>query len=230
MDLKETIISSSFFHLILFLLIAAVSSYTTGFSGGLQNIISVDLTVESSKDQVAAGIDSAEEPPRTVDPPPDEEVGVPDQAVNYPPEESKKISEPEKREEAISGQEKIENDEKPAARRGGFTSLESYHQFIMLHRKIFWQRAGGRVNELIGEALKENKRDFYGGTGIVTLKFGPDREFGGVVVDSASPELKVFLEEINWDAVPAPAAFLGDTVQIEFTVDEGYLRFSINTL
>jgi hypothetical protein len=230
MNLKETIISSFFFHLILFFLIAAVSSYTNGFSGSLQNIISVDLTVENSEDQAAARIDPAGEPPRTAGPPPKEEVSLPDQAADNPPGESKKIPEPEKKAEAIPGPVKIENAEKPVARRGGFTSLESYHQFIMLHRRIFGQKAGVRVNELIGEALRENTRDFYGGTGIVTLKFGPDRELSGVVVDSASPDLKAFLEEVGWDAVPAPAAYLGHTVQIEFTVLEGYLSFRINTL
>lgn len=228
MNLKETIISSLFFHLILFLLVIAVSSYTSGFSGGLQNISPLNLTMESSKDLPSAGSDSADEPSLASSPPSDEEVGLSDQAVNKSPEESKKIPEPEKKTEATTDAAKIENAEKPPAQRGGFTSLEDYNQFIMLHRQIFGQKAGARVNELLGEALRVNKRVFYGGTAIVSLKFGSDRKLSGVVVDSASPELKAFLEEFGWAALPGPAAYLGNSVQIEFTVLEGYMSFKVN--
>ena len=229
MNLKESIISSFFFHLILFLLIAAVSSYTTGFSGGRQNIVSVDLTMEE-KDLPDAGIDSADEPPRAGRR--SEEVSLSSQAVNSPPEESKETPEPEKKVEAITDPAKIENAEKPPAQTGGFTSMEAYYQFIMMHKKIFGQKAGARVNELLGEAFKVNKRHFYGGTAIVSLKFGSDGNLSEVLVDSASPELKAFLEEISWVAVPAPAAYsLGFTgVQIEFTVLEGYMSFKIDAL
>jgi len=53
-----------------------------------------------------------------------------------------------------------------------------------------------------------------------------------VLVDSESPELKAFFEEIVWDAVPAPAQFsLSFTgIQIEFTVLEGYMSFKLNAL
>lgn len=210
---------------------AAASSYTTGFPGGLQNIVSVDLTMEE-KYLPDAGVDSADEPPLTSSPPPSEEVSLSDQAVNSPPEESKETPEPEKKAEAITDPAKIENAEKPPAQTGRFTSLEAYRQFIMMHKKIFGQKAGARVNELLGDALKTNKRQFYGGTAIVSLKFGPDGNLSEVLVDSASPELKAFLEEISWSAVPAPAEYsLGFTgVQIEFTVHEGYMSFKIDTL
>jgi len=231
MNLKESIISSFFFHLILLLLMAAVSGYTTGFSGGLQNIVSVDLTMEE-KDLPGAGSDSADEPPLTSNQPPGDEVSLSDQAVNSPPEESKETPEPEKKAEAIADPAKIENAEKPPAQTGGFTSLEAYYQFIMMHKKVFGQKAGARVNELLGEALKVNKRHFYGGTATVSLKFGSDGNLSEVLVDSASPELKAFLEEIRWGAVPAPAVYsLGFTgVKIEFTVLEGYMSFTIDAL
>jgi hypothetical protein len=230
MNLKESIISSFFFHLILFLFMAAVSSYTTGFSGGRQNIVSVDLIMEE-KDLPDAGIDSADEPPLTSGPPPREEVSLSNQAVNSAPEESKETPEPEKKVEAVTDPAKIENAEKPPAQTGGFNSLE-YYQFILMHKKIFGQKAGTRVNELLGEALKVNKRHFYGGTAIVSLKFGPDGNLSEVLVDSESPELKAFLEEISWVTIPAPAQYsLGFTgVQIEFTVVEGYMRFKIDAL
>ena len=232
MNLKETIISSFFFHLILFLLMAALSGYTTGFSGGLPNLISVDLATEDSKDLPAAESDSVTEPPLASSPPSGEEMSLQDQAASNPPEESKQSPEPEKKAEAVTDPAKIENAEKQPAQTGGFTSLEAYYQFIALHKKIFGQKAGTRVNELIGEALKVNKRHFYGGNAIVSLKFGQDGKLSEVLVDSASPELKAFLEEIGWVAVPAPAQYrLGFTgVQIEFTVLEGYLSFKINTL
>lgn len=222
MNLKETLISSFFFHLILLLVMAAVASYTTGFSGGLQNIVSVDLTREDSKDLPTAGIDSAEKPPTASTPPSDAEVSLPKQAAKYPPEESEKILEPEKKSEA----------EKPPAQGGGFTSLEDYHRFVMLHKQIFGQKAGARVNELLGEALKVNKRDFFGGTAVVNLKFGSDGKLSDVLVDSASPGLKAFLEGIGWEAIPTPAVYsLRSTeVRIEFAVLEGYLSFNINTL
>ena len=108
--------------------------------------------------------------------------------------------------------------------------MEDYYRFITVHKKIFGQKAGAKVNELLGEALKVNQRVFYGGTAIVSLTFGSDRKLSGVVVDSASPELKAFLEEFGWDAVPAPAAYLGNSVQIEFTVLEGYMSFKVNAL
>lgn len=210
---------------------AAASSYTTGFSRGRQNIVSVDLTMEE-KDLPDAGTDTADEPPLTSGPPPSEEVSLSNQAVNSAPEESKETPAPEKKVEAIADPAKIENAEKPPAHTGGFTSMEAYYQFIMVHKKIFGQKAGARVNELLGEALKVNKRDFYGGTVIVSLKFGSDGSLSEVFVDSASPELKAFFEEISWVTVPAPAEYsLGFTgVQIEFTVLEGYMSFKIEAL
>ena len=231
MNLEESIISSFFFHLILFLLVAAAASYTTGFSGGLQNIVSVDLTT-GEKDLPDAGIDSADEPPLTSSPPPGEEVSSSDEAVSIPPEESKETPEPEKKVDAITDPSKIENAETPPAQTGGFTSMEAYYQFIMVHKKIFGERAGARVNELLGEALKVNKRQFYGGTAIVSLKFGSDGNLSEVLVDSGSPDLKAFLEEISWAAVPSPAGYsLGFTgVQIGFTVFEGSMSFKIDAL
>ena len=210
---------------------AVVASYTTGFSRGLQNIVSVDLTMEE-KDMPDAGIDSAVKPPLTSSPLPSEETSLPNQAVNSQPEESKETPEPEKKAEASTDPAKIENVEKPPAQTRGFTSMEAYSQFIMMHKKIFGQKAGATVNELLGEALKVNKRDFYGGTAIVSLKFGSDGSLSEVLVDSASPELKAFLEEISWVAVPAPPQYsLGFTgVQIEFTVLEGYMSFKIAVL
>jgi len=227
-NLRETLISSIFFHLILFLIIAAVASHTTRFSGGFQNIISVGLT----KDLPSAGTDSSDEPPVVSSPPSNEKVSVSDQAVTSSPEESKTIPEPEKKPEAITDPAKIENTEKPPAQRGGFTSLQDYYRFIMLHKQIFRQKAGARVSELIGEALKVNTREFFGGTAIVSLKYGPDGRLSGVFVDSASPELKAFLEEIAWSPVPAPASYSVGYygVQIAFTVLEGYLSFKIDAL
>jgi hypothetical protein len=231
MNLKESIISSFFFHLILILLMAAVSSFTSGPSGGLQNSVQVDLALEE-KDLPATRINSADEPPLTSSPPPSEEVSLSSQAVNSLPEESKETPEPEKKDGAIADPAKIENAEKPPAQPGGSITMEAYYQFIMMHKKIFGQKAGETVNELLGEAFKVNKRDFYGGTATVSLKFGPDGNLSEVLVDSASPELKAFLEEISWVAVPAPAEYsLGFTgVQIEFTVLEGYMRFKIDAL
>lgn len=227
-NLKETLISSIFFHLILFLVIAAVASRTTGLSGGFQNIVLVDLT----KDLPADVAESSDEPPVVSSPLSHETVSVSDQTVNNSLEESKTVPEPEKKPEAITDPAKIENAEGPPAQRGGFTSLQDYYRFIMLHKQIFRQKAGVRVNELIGEALKVNKREFFGGTAIVSLKYGFDGRLSGVLVDSASPELKAFLEEIAWGPVPAPASYsLGYYgVQIEFTVLEGYLSFKIDAL
>jgi hypothetical protein len=230
MDIRESIISSFFFHLIFILLMAVVASYTAGFSRGYQNAISVDLTMEE-KDLPDAGPDSAVEPPLTSGPPPSEKASLSSKAVDSPPEESKETPVSEKKTETITDPAKIENAEKPPAQTKGFTSMEAYYQFIMMHKKIFGQKAGARVNELLGEALKVNKRQFYGGTAIVSLKFGPDGNLSEVLVDSASPELKAFLEEISWAAVPAPGYSLGFTgVQIEFTVLEGYMSFKIDTL
>jgi hypothetical protein len=228
MDLKETIISSSFFHVILFLLMVALSSYTTGSSGKIRNIISIDLAEE--KDLPDTAIGPAEEAPLAASPPSMEEASLPDEAVNTSSGES--MPESEKKSETTAGPAKIEKAEKPPAETEGAPSLEAYYQFIMLHKKIFGQKAGARVNELLGEAFKVNTREFYGGKAIVSLKFGPDRKLSGVLVDSASPELKAFFEEILWDTVPAPAAYsLGLTgVQIEFTVLEGSMRFKIDAL
>ncbi len=222
MDLKETLISSFFFHLILLLAMAAIASYTAGLSGRIQNIVSVDLTREDSKDLAAAGTVSPEKPPAVSTPASDADASLPEQAEKNLLAESGKFQEPEKKSEA----------ENPPAPGGGFASLEDYHRFIMLHKQIFGQQARVRVNELLGEAFKANKREFYGGTAVVYLKFGPDGRLNDVLVDSASPELKAFLEEVGWDAVPAPAAYsLRSTgVQVEFAVHEGYLSFNINAL
>ncbi len=227
MNLRETIISSFFLHLILLLLLTAVANYKKGFSNGIPNIVSVDLFSEYNKYLPVAGIDSADAPSLASSPTSDEEVSLSDQAADSPAEESKKIAGPEKK----ADPKKIENAESSPAS-GGSTSLEAYHQFILSHKRVFMQKAGGRVNDLIGKALKENKRDFFGGTAIVILKFGPDGKLSGVLVDSAYPELKAFLEEIGWVAVPAPSEYLPgySGVQIEFKVLEGYLSYKIGTL
>lgn len=221
MDLKETIISSFFSHILLFLFMAVISSYTTSLSGDYRNVVSVDLIMEDLPD-------SAEEPPLTSSPPSSEEVSLPDQTADSPSEKAM----PETEVEPSTEQPKIEEAEKPPAQTRGFTSMEEYYQFIMLHKQIFGQKAGDRVNALLGEALKVNTRHFYGGTAIVSLRFGPDGKMSEVLVDSASPELKAFFEEIVWDTVPAPAQFsLSFTgIQIEFTVLEGYMSFKLNAL
>jgi hypothetical protein len=228
MDLKETIISSFFFHLILFLSVLALSSFTTGFPGS-DNIISVNLAAENNRDLPAKGTGSADGPPLSSSAPANAKAGLPDQAVNNLPAEPKQIPETEDKPAADTAPAKIEAPGKLPTQGDGTDRMEAYYQFIMLHRKIFDQKAGARVNALIGEALKVNTRSFYGGTAIVTLKFGPEGELIGVAVDSGSPELKAFLEEVGWYDVPAPASYLGHTVQIEFTVLEGYLSFKINT-
>ena len=230
-NLREFIISSSFYHLILFLLLAAASSYTTGLSGGLRNIVSVDLTMEE-RDLPGGGTDSADKPPSSSSAPPREEASLSDQAASSPSEDSKETPEPEKKAGATTDPANIEHAERLPIQKEGFNSLEAYYQFIMLHKKIFAQKAGARVNELLGDALKVNKRQFYGGTAVVRLSFGLDGNVREVLVDSASPELKAFLEEISWAAVPAPAKYsLGFTgVQIEFTVLEGYMNFKIDSL
>jgi hypothetical protein len=225
MELKETIISSFFSHILLLLFMAVVSSYTTGLSGSHRNVVSVDLVMEE-KDLP----ESADEPPLTPSPPSSEEVSLPDQTVNKPSEDA--MPEPEKKDETSTELPKIEEAEKPPAQTRGFASLEEYYQFIILHKQIFGKKAGDRINELLGEALKVNTRNFYGGTAIVSLKFGPEGKLTEVLVDSASPELKAFFEEIVWDAVPAPTQFsLSFTgIQIEFTVLEGYMSFKLNAL
>ena len=227
MNINESIISSSFFHLILILLMVAASTYTTDISGGLRNIISVDLTREE-KDLPDAAAGSEDEPALTPAPQAAEEASLSDQAA--PPEKSKETPEPEKKAEAAAEPAKTENAEKLPAQTGGFTSMEAYYQFMMMHKKIFGQKAKARVNELLGEALKVNKREFFGGTATVMLQFGADSNLREVLVDSASPELKAFLEEMNWAAVPAPAGYsLGFTgVKIEFAVGEGYMNSRID--
>jgi hypothetical protein len=230
MNLKEEIISSFFFHLILLLLMAAVSNYATCLFGGMQKIVSVDLAAEDVKDQPATPGDHADNPPPASRPASDGEMSLPEQAVSSPPERPKEIPEPEKKAESAAAPAKTEKAEIPAVQKEGFRSLEAYYQFIALHKEIFGQQAGARVNELLGAALKENTQEFYGGTAIVSLKFGPDGALNEVLVDSASPALKAFFEEIDWGIVPAPAAYsLGFTaVRIEFAVLEGYMSFNID--
>ncbi len=233
MNLKETIITSSFFHLILLLLMIAVSSHQGGLSGGLQSIISVDLAMQDSRDQAAVRSEHMEEPQMSVSPPSSDEAGIPEPALTAPTEEAAKDPATEAEVEPATEQPaKIENEEQHSIQRGGFSSMEAYREFIRLHTKVFGQKAGARVNELVGEALKENQRIFFGGMATVNLDFGPDGKLSGVMVDSDSADLKAFLDEISWAALPAPAAFsLGyPRVLIEFTVLQGYLSFRINAL
>ena len=224
MDIKESIISSFFGHLILILLMAAAASYTTGFPGR-QNIVSVDLTMEEN-DLPAA--ESYSLPPMSPIQPASEETGASDQAVSSPPEEPTETPGPEEKAEPVTDPAKTENAE-PPAQTGGFTSMEAYNEFLLVHKKVFGQKARASINEILGEALKVNKRHFYGGTAIVSLKFGPNGNLSEVLVDSTSPELKAFFEEISWSAVPSPNVYsLGFTgVQIEFTVLEGAMSFRI---
>ncbi len=227
MNLNESIISSFFFHLILFLLVIAAVNFTAGFPGGTGKILPVELTIEKSDDQPSFHIKSEAEPLQDLNQILDEKMNMPDQNKNNPPKEQETLPEPENKAEA-----RAESVLPQPIRTEGFTSPEAYHQFIMLHKKIFSKQAGGRVNELIGEALRVNKGQFYGGTAIVNLKFGTGGKLNEVHVDTASPDLKAFLDEINWVAVPSPAAYsLGYVVvRIEFTIHEGYMSFTISTL
>lgn len=59
MNLKETIISSFFFHLMFLLLMIAVSNHTAGFSGDFQEIISVNL----AQDLPTVSINATDKPP-----------------------------------------------------------------------------------------------------------------------------------------------------------------------
>ncbi len=228
MNLRETIISSFFFHLILLLLMTAVANYSKGISGSLRNMVSVDLTTEVKE---AHPPDPAEQTTAVSSPPSVEPVDVPDQPLSNSTEDSEKKA-AEEESKRVPGPATGEIPEKAPDSAQGFTSLQDYYNFIVLHKRLFVEKAGASVNEIIGEALKTNKRVFYGGTGTVSLKFGPDRKLSGVLVDSASPELKAFLEEVAWSAVPAPAGYyIGFTrVQIKVTVLEGYLSFNIDTL
>lgn len=231
MNLKESIISSFFFHLILFLLVTAAVNYTAGFPGGTGKIIPVELTMERSEDQPAFTGDAEEELPGDFKQPADEKMDLPEQDISTLPKEPETVPEPEKKTEPKTEPATAEHSLPPPIRTEGFTSMEAYYQFIILHKKIFAQKAGAKVNELLGEAFKVNKRQFYGGTAIVSLAFGTDGTLKELHVDSASPDLKAFFEEIDWSIVPPPAAYsLGYTaVQIEFTVLEGYMNFRINT-
>lgn len=212
-NLRETILSSLFFHLMLFLLMIAVSNYTTGFPEGIQKVISIDLAVEESKDQPAERSDSAEEQPETSSLPSDDATSKTDEAISGQPEESKN-PEPEKKAGPSGGPAKMGKEENP-----------------FIHKKIFAQQAGARVNRLLSEAFKVSKQEFYGGTAIVRLTFGPDGKLKEVFVASSSPPLKAFLEEIGWGLLPPPAAYSLDytEMQIEFAVLEGLMSFNINT-
>lgn len=114
----------------------------------------------------------------------------------------------------------------------GFSSPEAYNEFIRVHKQVFAQKTRAKVPDLVGTALKDNTRIFFGGTAIVNLSFGSNGKLSRVVVDSISPELKAFLEEISWSALQPPAAYSLSIsgVQIEFTVLQGFLNFRINTL
>lgn len=229
MNLKETLISSFFFHLILFLLMIAVSNYTKGFSGGIQKIVTVDLAMDDSKDRPVERNNSEDEQPMASSPPSDDKIGLPEQTVSNQPEKSIEVPEPEKKAEPSTEPAKSEKPEHSSIEREGFSSMEAYYQFIILHKKVFAQQAGARVNQLLSDAFKVNKREFYGGTAVVHLTYGTDGKLKEALVDSASPPLKAFLEELSWGFVPPPSAYsLGyTTVQIQFTVMEGYMSFNI---
>jgi hypothetical protein len=229
MDLKETIISSFFFHLVLLMLMLGLANFTAGFSGSLPDIVSVNLTTGSNND-LPATTAAADKPAPPSGPPSKEEASLPDQALPGPPEEAKKIPESEDKPATVIDSPKIEIPEKPADQSRGSDSREAYYQFLTLHRKIFAQKAGVKVNELIGETLKVNTRIFYGGTAVVSLTYDSEGELDKVDVDSASPDLKAFIEEVAWYDVPAPAAYLGHTVQIELTVLEGSMSYRVTIL
>ncbi|MEW6116042.1 MAG: hypothetical protein AB1553_03975 [Nitrospirota bacterium] len=223
MNLKESIIHSFLFHFILFLFMLAAAGFTTPLPGGLQDIIPVNLTFENTKDLSDSGTDATDKTPLASSLPSGEEVSLPDQAADNTPEE------PEKNVEDTPEPAKIEKAEQPPAQTQRFMSMEDYYRFIILHNKMFRQMAEARVSNLLGEALKVNTRHFYGGTATVSLTFGPDRKVSEVSVDADSPDLKAFLEEIDWGSVPAPAAFSlrFSGVQIEFTVLEGSMSYRV---
>jgi hypothetical protein len=229
MDLRETIISSFFFHLVLFLLMLGLANFRAGFSGSLPDVISVDLTTENSNIPPATTAAVAKPaPPSSA--PAVEETKPPDQAKVNPPEDSKKNPAPEDKPATAADAPKIEIPGKLPEQSRGSDSREAYYQFLTLHRKIFAQKAGATINELIGKALKVNTREFYGGTAVVSLTYGSEGELDKVDVDSASPDLKAFLEEVGWYDVPAPPAYIGHTVQIDLTVLEGAMSYRVTIL
>jgi len=232
MDIKETIISSFFFHLILLMLLLTIANYTAGLSANSRNMITLDLSNPVVKEQTEPLPDpanrSSEDLSALPEDKPDGKMSLSDKPVAGKPKEE--APQPVKKPETAPV--KTETPEPSPIRTEGFSSPEAYYQFILLHKKIFRENAGGRVNQLLGEAFKTNKRVFYGGTAVVNLTFGPAGKVTGVIVDSQSPGLKSFLDEIVWDSIPAPSAYsLGNSrVQIEFSVGEGYMNFNINPL
>lgn len=235
MDIRESVISSFFFHLILFLLMLAAANYTAGIAISNRNILMLNLAMPDNREQTVPA-DLPEKPPLEPDSLPDDNsqssMSLPELSAVPPAKQPEAAVEPVKKAESPVAPARTEPVEQNPIRTEGFTSPDAYYEFIILHKKIFRKQAELRVNELLGEAFKVNTREFYGGTGVVNLRFGTDRKLKSVTVDSESPALKSFLEEIIWETIPPPAAFsLGNTaVQIEFAVHEGYMSIKINTL
>jgi len=233
MNLRETTISSFFLHLIIILLsVIAAGKYTADLSGNLRNVITVDLASDIGKIPSTSAANPTAEHPQASTPTSDEKMNMPDQSAGTPPEETKKLSEPEKEAEPETMPATSENPPEISAQKEGPVNLEAYYQGVEIHKKLFRRQAGATVGELLDEALKVNKREFYGGNGLVTLEYGPDGKVNKVSVDSESPDLKAFLEEIGWGVLPSPSRYSlrNSAVRIEFSVLEGYMTFTLNTL
>lgn len=232
MNIRETIISSCFIHLIIILLAVAAGRYTTDLSGNLKNIISVDLASDISNVLSPSAHDSTAEQVLAPIPTSDTKMTEPDESAVNPPEETKELSEPEKNTEPQPAPALSEKPAEIPAQKDGPANIEAYYQFLAVHKTLFRQQASGTVNQLLGEALKVNRREFYGGVGLVTVEYGVDGKVNKVFVDSESPELKAFLEEIGWGVLPSPSRYSlrNSVVRIEFSVLEGSMAFNVNAL
>jgi hypothetical protein len=92
MNLRETIISSFFTHLIIILILVSAGKYTVDLSGNLKNVISVDLASEIGKVLSTAADDPTAEHLQASRPTSDEKMSMPDQSADTPQEEKSKFN------------------------------------------------------------------------------------------------------------------------------------------
>ena len=198
MDFREFCISSFFVHVMVVLLLAAVSQQHMSQPGGMVVSLSADTFEKTSKADRPI-ISEVKEVASTGPPMPAEEETV-EKAEN--PEDANAVPE-----EKATENSQIANTVTPDAGLNMIELARTQH-IIAIHTRAFVETASQSIQKALHkEIVSDPSGGLNEGTAEVTFYFNENGGIGEVWGDSDSEKLKAALAKLDWRSVPSPADF-----------------------
>lgn len=132
-----------------------------------------------------------------------------------------------------TSEEKPEEPKIDAERKGAPYFSRQYHQFLTVHTFAFAESAGKSILGAVSSEIAGSGRKLIEGSSAqVLLRYEDRGAFIGAEVVSESTELKSLLEQVRWQAVPAPSSFfLGfKGIDVRITIENGSFSVSLGIL